>query len=76
MPEVQVNGDFFRCSVRAGVREYWIVDPDDLKVIVYDFEHDVKMSVYSFHDTIPVGLYNGRLSVNFENIWNRIQRFY
>lgn len=61
---------------RAGVREYWMVDPDALRVVVYDFEQDVKMSVYSFHDKVPVSIYGGELTVDFEKIWDRIKRFY
>jgi len=28
----------------AGVKEYWMVDPDKLKIIVYDFAHDFDVS--------------------------------
>ena len=35
----------------AGVREYWIVDPLDDTVTVYDFEHET-MDKYSFTDSI------------------------
>lgn len=42
----------------AGVREYWIVDPDKNRVTVYTFTTD-GMEEYSFSDTIPVGIYSG-----------------
>ena len=40
----------------AGVREYWIVDPDRQSVMVYGFEKDT-MEQYSFGENIPVGIY-------------------
>lgn len=42
----------------AGVREYWVVDPDKYIVTVYDFEHD-NMEEYSFGVDVPVGIYEG-----------------
>lgn len=42
----------------AGVREYWVVDPDKCIVTVYDFEHDT-MEEYAFGIDIPVGIYEG-----------------
>lgn len=42
----------------AGVREYWIVDPDKQHVMVYQFEKEI-MEQYSFGDNIPVGMYEG-----------------
>lgn len=42
----------------AGVKEYWIVDPDKQVVLVYDFAHD-NMEEYSFGDEIPAGMYEG-----------------
>ena len=41
---------------KAGVREYWIVDPDEQKVIVYNFEHG-DMKEYSFMESVPAGIY-------------------
>ena len=43
---------------RAGVREYWIVDPIKDQVIVYKFEKEI-MEQYSFGEEIPVGIYEG-----------------
>lgn len=40
----------------AGVREYWVVDPDRKIVTVYEFEHD-NMEEYSFDEDVPVGIY-------------------
>ena len=39
----------------AGVREYWIVDPDKDRVTVYNFDSD-SMEEYSFTDNIPSGI--------------------
>lgn len=42
----------------AGVREYWIVDADKNRVMVYTFDVD-GMNEYSFTDNIPVTIYPG-----------------
>ena len=43
----------------AGVREYWIVDPASKSIFVYCLERDhFKAEAYTFHDTIPVGIYD------------------
>lgn len=50
----------------AGVREYWIVDPDRKRITVYDFEsEDIKD--YTFADSVKVGIYDDLL-VDFSNI--------
>lgn len=42
----------------AGVREYWIVDPDKQMVMVYGFEKDT-VEQYDFIEEVPVGIYEG-----------------
>ena len=42
----------------AGVREYWVVDPDRNIVTVYNFEVDT-MIEYPFGEEVPVGIYEG-----------------
>ena len=42
----------------AGVREYWVVDPEKELVTIYSFEKD-SMEEYSFDKDIPVGIYEG-----------------
>lgn len=46
----------------AGVREYWVVDPDKNTTTVYHFERDT-MEEYPFGAEVPVGIYEG-FSIN------------
>lgn len=41
----------------AGVREYWIVDEEKSRVMVYNFALD-EMNEYSFSEDIPASLFN------------------
>ena len=52
----------------AGVKEYWIVDPDSRKVVVYAFEQDICPQVYKFEDIVPVAVFNGQISVDFKDV--------
>ncbi len=52
--------DYFKKLFRyraAGVREYWVVDPEKKIVTVYNFEQD-RMDEYCFGLEVPVGIYN------------------
>ena len=50
----------------AGVREYWIADPDKDRVMVYNFEVDT-VDEYAFTDDIPAGIYPG-FSINLSKL--------
>ncbi len=47
----------------SGVREYWIVDPQEEKVVVYTEGELVVAHLYSFDDEIPVYIYDGNLKI-------------
>lgn len=49
--------------MHAGVREYWIVDPEKERVTVYIAGEPMMAYVYSFDDEIPVGIYDGELKI-------------
>ena len=61
----------------AGVREYWMIDPKDMKVIVYTFaqndDAEDTVSIFEFQDKIPVGIYNGELKIDFAKISKRLE---
>ena len=40
----------------AGVREYWIVDPDKNRILVYNFDTE-DTGDYTFTDTVKAGIY-------------------
>lgn len=50
----------------AGVREYWIADPEKNRVTVYDFAHD-EMADCTFSDRIKPGIF-GDLEIDFSQI--------
>jgi len=54
--------------IGAGVREYWIVDIENKRVIVYDIEHDIQVSVYTFENQVPVAVFNNECIVDFKEI--------
>ena len=54
--------------MKAGVREYWIVDPYNEAVTVYDFGSDIFPAHYTFDDTVPVGISGGDCSIDFRRI--------
>ena len=51
----------------AGVREYWIVNPQKKTVTVYDFETEKKSNQYNFEDDVPVCIYED-LSINISDL--------
>ena len=51
----------------AGVREYWIVDPEKERTTVYRYEDDAAPIIYPFADNIPVGIFPG-LAINVADL--------
>ena len=52
----------------AGVREYWIVDLQKEKVIVYLFGEEPDIGLYGFDSRIPVGIYGGDCQIDFTEV--------
>ncbi len=50
----------------AGVREYWIVDPEKDRVLVYDFESE-DTGDHTFSDSVKAGIYDD-LYIDFSKI--------
>ena len=59
----------------AGVKEYWLIDPDKQKIIVYDFIND-DYSIYGFDSIIPVAIWGGDCQIDFHVILEAIEFLY
>lgn len=52
---------------RTGVREYWIVDLMQKRILVYLFELDAVVNIYTFNDIIKAGIYEDLL-IDFSSL--------
>ena len=52
----------------AGVREYWVIDPDMFIIDVFSYENAEMFKRYTFEDQVPVGISGGGLSIDFRPI--------
>ena len=50
----------------AGVREYWMVDAEKKKVLIYDFEHENYPILFGFDAEVPVGIFEGSVRWTLE----------
>ena len=58
---------------KAGVKEYWLVDPEKQKIVKYDLTKDFDVSIYGFNDKVPVSIYGGKCTVDFSPILEEIK---
>lgn len=56
----------------SGVSEYWIVDVDKQRITVYIKGEPMMAYVYGLNDEVPVGIYQGKLSICLYNIMRRV----
>ena len=55
---------------KAGVKEYWIINPLTKQICVHIFIPNNNTTLYSFDDMVPVGIWDGKCIVNFKEIYN------
>ena len=60
----------------AGVKEYWIVLPAQMRVMVFCFEKSDDFVEYTFNDKVPVGIWEGKCEVDFKRIYENIKFLY
>lgn len=63
----------------AGVREYWMVDPDKKKIITYVFdgkEDEIYPTMYGFGDKVPVAIFDNKCQVDFVEIYEGVKFLY
>lgn len=54
--------------METGVREYWLVDPDHKKVMVYDLENYDFPRIFTFEEKVPVGIFDGDCIIDMQEI--------
>lgn len=62
--------------METGVREYWLVDPDHQKIMVYDLENYDFPNIYTFEDKVPVGIFGGECVMDMPQIVEDIEFFF
>ena len=60
----------------SGVREYWMVDPDRKRIVVYDWDNGGIPKVYGFDAKVPVGIFDGECEIDFAEIYEQIKWMY
>ena len=58
----------------TGCKEYWIVDIENRRVLVYLFKNENWPDIYSFDDRVPVGVSDGLCEIDFTKVEKEIAR--
>lgn len=56
----------------AGVREYWMVDPEKKVVVQYDLEHLEIPTIYNFQSEVPVLIWGGACKIDLSEMYETI----
>lgn len=57
----------------AGVKEYWLIDPEKKVLLVYDFANDNLPCIYPLSGKVGLALYGGELEIDLDEIASVIQ---
>ena len=60
--------------MNAGVREYWMIDPDKRRLLVYRLEENEFPEMYRLTGTAPIGIY-GDLFINLDALNDLIREY-
>lgn len=58
----------------AGVKEYWIVDPAQKRLVIYRFDSEEFPMICGLEEPVPIGIYDGKLLIQFEAIREWIEQ--
>ena len=59
----------------GGVREYWIIDTNAGEIMVYHFEKGSIPELHTYEDTVPIGISDGLIEIDFKAMMERLQSF-
>ena len=52
----------------SGVREYWIINPDDKNLLVYRFFESEEPKLYTFEEQVTVGIWDDKCIIDFRDV--------
>jgi Uma2 family endonuclease len=63
--------------LNAGVREYWLIDPDKKVLFAYNFEDEEMITpmIRGLSGKMPVGIYEGRLEIDLDLVAEMIEEY-
>lgn len=61
--------------MEAGVREYWMIDPEHQKLVVYRFEEEIYPIVYGLDEKIGLGIWQGQPQIDLRTVKEMIQDY-
>lgn len=63
--------------LNAGVREYWLIDPDKKVLFAYNFEDEEMITpmIRGLSGKVPVGIYEGRLEIDLDLVAEMIEEY-
>lgn len=62
--------------MNAGVREYWMINPEKRTIVVYNFAQSGIPKIYGFDSKVPVAIFDDQCEVNFTEIYRSIRFLY
>lgn len=57
-----------RKYLNAGVREYWIIDPVEKRLITYDFENGENVASHPFTEVVGLTIYGGTVTMDLREL--------
>ncbi len=57
----------------TGVREYWLIDPDSGKTVVYWTDQTAVPAIYGPDDEVPVGIFGDEMKVSMKKIFDAVK---
>lgn len=59
--------------INAGVREYWIIDLEKKKIVVYYLEENGLPEIYDFVMKVPIKIFKGKCEIDFKEVYECIK---
>lgn len=62
--------------MKAGVKECWLIDPQNKQVLVYTSDEPATSVIYDFDSKVPVQIWNGDCEIDFSEVYEYVRFLY